>query len=386
MNGTTFEDQNDESDNTPLTPGRMAEFFGFIKSLRGFGGDLSAITAPAFILSPTSLTEFPSYWCEDPYLFVAPAKEGSKVLRALAVLKWYLSTLRAEWSKQRGMKRKPLNAILGELFLAHREDGENGKTELVVEQVSHHPPITAYHIRNEKYKVTLEGYHRQKTYFRGRPCIDRIGHVLLHLDAFDEDYLVTLPGLRLEGLIPPPPYPEIEGRNYIVGGNGIMAEIEYSGRAWLRGKKNSFHAKLYHEGHAGSPLFTVRGQWVGGAFTIYDSARRPIEVVDTAAARNLPAMVVKPLEEQGPLESRRVWHKVSEAIKQGETSTASREKHKIEEEQRALRRKEQAEGIERQPRYFKLGEWRQAEKLLAKAGMDIRREETKGIWRWVGGQ
>src|ERR1700761_5518317 len=92
------------------------------QSARAFKGDLSSISAPAFILSPTSLTEFPSYWCEDPSLFVAPAKQESPVLRALAVLNWYLRTLRAQWVKRTGMKKKPLNPILGELFLGHWDD------------------------------------------------------------------------------------------------------------------------------------------------------------------------------------------------------------------------------------------------------------------------
>jgi protein KES1 len=32
----------------------------FIKSIASFSGDLSKLTAPSFILSPVSLTEYPS--------------------------------------------------------------------------------------------------------------------------------------------------------------------------------------------------------------------------------------------------------------------------------------------------------------------------------------
>jgi hypothetical protein len=280
------------------------------------------------------------------------------------------------------MKKKPLNPILGELFLGHWEDEENGRTELVVEQVSHHPPITAYRIRNEKHRITMEGYHFQKTVFRGRPCIDRIGHVMLHLDAFDEDYLITLPGMHLEGLIPPPPYPEIDGRSFIVGSNGMRAEIDYTGRGWLRGKKNSFQAKLY-EGNFSSPFFTIEGQWSGGVFTVYDSLKKPLEVIDTAQAPDLPPIVTKPLNEQDPLESRRVWHKVAEAIEKNNSSIVSREKNKLEEEQRGLRKKELADGIEWETRYFKAGKWDEAQDLLAQIQRDIRQDDTKGIWRWM---
>ena len=282
------------------------------------------------------------------------------------------------------MKKKPLNPILGELFLGHWEDEDNGITELVVEQVSHQPPITAYRIRNEKHGVTMEGYHVQKTYFRGRPCIERIGQVILHLDAFDEDYLITLPGMHLEGLIPPPPYPELEGKNFIIGSNGMMAEIDYSGRGWLRGKKNSFHAKLFREEQPKAPLFTAEGQWSGGEFTIYDSTGKQVEVFDTATVPNIPAIVLKPIAGQDLLESRRVWHKVAVAIEKGDLSVASREKNRLEEDQRVMRKKEKAEGVEWETRYFEPGKWDVADRLLAKIGKEIRREDTKGIWRWKG--
>lgn len=39
---------------------------------------------------------------------------------------------------------QPLNPVLGEVFYGVWPDvGGRGETELVVEQVSHHPPITA---------------------------------------------------------------------------------------------------------------------------------------------------------------------------------------------------------------------------------------------------
>ena len=205
---------------------------------------------------------------------------------------------------------------------------------------------------------------------------------MLRLDAFDEDYLLTLPVMRLEGLIPPPPYPELEGKSFVVGSNGLMAEIDYSGRGWLSGRKNSFHAKLYRARQPETPLFTLKGQWSGGAFTVHDSARRPLEVFDTTKTADLPPIVLKPIEKQGQLESRRVWHKVAVAIEAGDMSTVSREKNRLEEEQRALRRKEKAEGTKWKTRYFEPGRWEQAEKLLANIGKDIRREDTKGIWRW----
>lgn len=95
------------------------------------------MTAPPFILSTTSLTEFSSYWTEHPAIFVAPAAEPDPKKRAMLVLKWYLTALRQQYSSRSekfGNEKKPLNPFLGELFLAEWND-EAGKTTLISEQV-----------------------------------------------------------------------------------------------------------------------------------------------------------------------------------------------------------------------------------------------------------
>ena len=99
------------------------------------------MTAPPFILSSTSLTEYSAYWAEHPAVFVAPAKETDPEKRALAVLKWFLSTLRQQYcsrSEKLGSEKKPLNPFLGELFLGKWDadaDSHVGETRLVSEQV-----------------------------------------------------------------------------------------------------------------------------------------------------------------------------------------------------------------------------------------------------------
>lgn len=97
------------------------------------------MTAPPFILSTTSLTEYSAYWAEHPAVFVAPAKEADPAKRALLVLKWFLSTLHQQYcsrSEKLGSEKKPLNPFLGELFIGKwAGDAEVGETALVSEQV-----------------------------------------------------------------------------------------------------------------------------------------------------------------------------------------------------------------------------------------------------------
>ena len=118
--------------------------------IASFNGDLSSLTAPAFILSTQSLVEFSAYWTEHPSIFVAPTKEPDPAKRALLVLKWSYSSR----NEKLGSEKKPLNPFLGELFLGKWED-ESGTTHLVSEQVSHHPPATAYCIWNDEHNIQV---------------------------------------------------------------------------------------------------------------------------------------------------------------------------------------------------------------------------------------
>src|SRR5690348_2512324 len=97
----------------------------FSKSIATIRGDLSNVTAPPFVLDTKSAVELPAFWAERPSVFVAPAASEDPAERALLVLKWFLASLRNQQyggrSESEGVK-KPINAFLGELFLAKWED------------------------------------------------------------------------------------------------------------------------------------------------------------------------------------------------------------------------------------------------------------------------
>jgi len=56
------------------------------------------MTAPPFILSPTSLTEFPAYWGERPELFADIARGKDEAERAERVLRWFICTLKGQYT------------------------------------------------------------------------------------------------------------------------------------------------------------------------------------------------------------------------------------------------------------------------------------------------
>jgi len=103
-----------------------------------------------------------------------------------------------------GSEKKPLNPILGELFFGHFDSPESGVLELVAEQVSHHPPVTAFRLKNREKKVTLNGHFAQKTSFSGKSImVKQVGHAIINVitpQGQEESYLITLPKLRIDGL------------------------------------------------------------------------------------------------------------------------------------------------------------------------------------------
>ncbi|PGH27444.1 hypothetical protein AJ80_00922 [Polytolypa hystricis UAMH7299] len=380
----------------------------FLKSIASFNGDLSSLTAPPFILSSTSLVEYSAYWAEHPALFVAPAREPNPEKRALLVLKWFLSTLHQQYctrSEKLGSEKKPLNPFLGELYIGKWEDdGDVGETKLFSEQVSHHPPVTAYAIENEKHGVHLQGYNAQKASFSSTINVKQIGHALLTLtppataenpSPERESYLITLPSLHIESLIYGTPFVELNRSTHIVSSTGYIAKIDYSGKGWLSGKKNTFSAFLYHESEGEKkPLYTADGQW-SDTFVIKEAwgKKREIEKHSVKASKTTP-LAIAALEDQDIYESRRAWRDVAEAIERGDMDTTTIAKSKIENAQRELRRVEREDGREWERRFFKCvdlatGDQEAFVKLANKIGLTdsngngIESDKTNGVWRFV---
>ncbi|ORX36095.1 hypothetical protein BD324DRAFT_630144 [Kockovaella imperatae] len=333
----------DKEEGADVPQEQKAGWTSFIKSLAHMTGDLSSMTAPPFILSPVSLTEFPAYWCEHPELFARISEGSSPQDRMERVLRWFIATLKGQYTtrnEKMGSEKKPLNPVLGELFFGVWPDKNGrGETRLMVEQVSHHPPITAYHIENQKAGVSLQGHSGQKTSFSGTAIhVKQSGHAILTVKPKngdrEEKYLITLPKLRIEGVIWGSPYVELADSSAIQSSTGFTAAIDYKGKGYFSGKSHTFKATLTQDGHKN--LQTYEGQWTG-----VSHAGKQV-FLDTSAPKE--EVVVKPISEQGEWESRRLWEKVARGIRSGNYDEAAKEKTRIENEQRQRRKDEAAGG------------------------------------------
>lgn len=371
----------------------------FIASIASIRGDLSNITAPPFVLDTKSVVELPAFWAERPSLFVAPAHASGPAERALLVLRWFLASLKNQQyggrSEDEGVK-KPLNAFLGECFLAKWADADSGETMLVSEQVSHHPPVTACRLWNEKHGVYAEGFTRQIISLSlGNITIKQIGHALLTLKNHDDEtYLIPLADVKVKGILSglSGTYPELEGTYTIPCTSGYYSVVDFSGESLLGGgQRNEFEAKVYASADNGAgqhdPIYTVAGHW-NDSFTIWKGHKQSEDAkLEHVVLQDLPTMpleLVEPkLEAQDPWESRRAWRGFIEALRNSDMMAAAKAKSTIEQGQRAMRKDEEHQGKKWEPLFFKpRDDDPLAERLYKSILKDLKPDATAAIWKF----
>jgi hypothetical protein len=142
----------------------------------------------------------------------------------------------------------------------------------------------------------------------------------------------------------------LDKTTYIISNTGYLATIDYSGKGWVSGQKNSFTASLAHED---TTLYKIAGQWTGESkvTTVGNSAQKGIPFWN-AKQNNPQHVIVSPIEKQSSWESRRVWKNVAESIDKSDVETAGRYKSAIEIGQRKMREQEENTGEPWKQRFF----------------------------------
>jgi hypothetical protein len=132
---------------------------------------------------------------------------------------------------------------------------------------------------------------------------------------------VLIAKLQIQGLIWGSPYIELADSTAISSDTGYTATIDYKGKGWVSGKAHSYKAVLSHNGKT---VRSYEGTWTG----IGKVAKSDEVFTDSTVPKD--EVSVKPIEQQGEWESRRLWSKVANGIRTGDYDAASREKSRIE--------------------------------------------------------
>ncbi|GAA5954637.1 hypothetical protein JCM21900_006088 [Sporobolomyces salmonicolor] len=322
------------------------------------GMDLSKITLPVFVLEPRSMLERVTDFHSHPEMLhnaeSLPAEE-----RFIRVLKYYL----AGWHiKPKGVK-KPYNPVLGEFFRCRYDYPDGTVAYYVAEQVSHHPPISAWYFSSPENGLDLCGELRPKSKFLGNSAatiMEGESHVRF-LDgeaANDGEYDITMPNMYARGILFGKMVLEL-GDSSIVRNNqtGMTCEVEFKTKGFFSGSYNSIAGKI--KGPKGD-IGDISGHW-SDVMEISRKGSKGKEVLFNAHDAHVTQKSVAPEDQQLPNESRRLWSKVTSAIKAKDLDAATEAKTAIEDAQREAAREREEKGETFQPKFFKLsdkGEWR----------------------------
>ncbi|KAK9694241.1 Oxysterol-binding protein 4 [Basidiobolus ranarum] len=337
MGGKT--NKNESKADSTIAPQHKNVFLSFLKDLASFTGDLSALTCPSFLLNGVSLLEYSTYWGDHPELVAAISEPEDPAERMVAVARWFISTLYGSYFAGcvGSSGKKPFNPILGEQFFCKWDDVNGcGEANLVCEQVSHHPPISAFYIENKKAGVYINGHFGQKSKFKGTSVqIIQPGRATVRHTKGDDTYVVSFPNLYIRSLITGNPFIEIVGPTSIECSNGYVTEFDFLGKPWFGGKYHKFIGNIYHKDEPENTLYKVDGKWMAES-TITNTATGKSEIFLNTSTNPPAKYIVAPIEEQNANESRKVWEKVAEAIQRQAYGEATNYKNEVENAQRLL--------------------------------------------------
>ncbi|XP_042814584.1 oxysterol-binding protein-related protein 5 isoform X2 [Panthera tigris] len=326
------------------------------------GMDLSRVVLPTFVLEPRSFLDKLSDYYFHADLLSRAALEEDAYSRIKLVLRWYLSGF---YKKPKGIK-KPYNPVLGETFRCRWfHPHTSSHTFYIAEQVSHHPPVSAFHVSNRKDGFCISGNITAKSRFYGNSLSALLdGKATLTFLNRAEDYTLTMPYAHCKGILYGTMTMELGGRVTIeCEKNNLQAELEFKLKPFFGGSTsiNQISGKITSGEEV---LAHLTGHWDREVF-IKEEGRGSTELFwnpsGEVRGRRLKRHTVL-FEEQTELESERLWQHVTRAIGEGDQHKATREKFSLEEAQRQRARERQQNLTPWKPQLFRLDpatqEWR----------------------------
>ncbi|XP_051869100.1 oxysterol-binding protein-related protein 9 isoform X3 [Pristis pectinata] len=331
------------------------------------GMDLTKVVLPTFILERRSLLEMYADFFAHPDLFVSIVDQTDPRDRMVQVVKWYLSAFHA--GRKGSVAKKPYNPILGEIFKCHwivpeieteentepvaegpiPEASQNSVT-FVAEQVSHHPPISAFYAECFSKKIQFNAHIWTKSKFLGMSIgVHNIGQGCVSLLDYDEHYILTFPNGYGRSILTVP-WVELGGEcNVTCAKTGYNASIIFHTKPFYGGKKHRVTAEIFSP-HDKKSFTSIEGEWNGVMYAKWSTGESSI-FVDT---KKLPIIKkkVRKLEDQDDFESRRLWKDVTHNLKIKDIDAATEAKHKLEERQRAEARERKENEVQWETRVF----------------------------------
>ncbi|KAF3860158.1 hypothetical protein F7725_000413 [Dissostichus mawsoni] len=160
-----------------------------------FFQELSKITMPIAFNEPLSFLQRITEYMEHTYLINRACALPDSIERMQAVAAFAVSAVASQWDRT----GKPFNPLLGETYELTREDQG---FRLVSEQVSHHPPVSAFHAESLVGDFVFHGSIYPKLKFWGKSVeAEPKGTITLELLKHNEAYTWSNPYCCVHNII-----------------------------------------------------------------------------------------------------------------------------------------------------------------------------------------
>ncbi|KAJ7585702.1 hypothetical protein C8J56DRAFT_948709 [Mycena floridula] len=370
-----------EPDDTSILDEDEGSIIASLISQLRVGMDLSRVTFPTFVLEPRSMLERITDFMSHPDLIFGAENCQDPEERFIRVLQYYL----AGWHiKPKGVK-KPYNPVLGEFFRC-RYDYAQTKSQgfYISEQVSHHPPVSAFFYISPANRVSILGELRPKSKFLGNSVSTNMeGENRVRLLGVKEDgeYVITMPNMYARGILFGKMVQELgdtcSAKNEK---HGLVCDLEFKRKGFFSGDYNAISGRVRKDS---TDIGEVSGRWshvmdykstkTGNKRVLFDAVKDG----DKIAPKWCP-----PEDQQERNESRRLWAALTQAIIAKDMEAATTAKSAVEDAQRESRRLLEESGSKHTPRWFELQDGRWVPKVSIPEDPE---EATKVVSEWLFG-
>ncbi|XP_062164501.1 oxysterol-binding protein-related protein 4B-like isoform X2 [Alnus glutinosa] len=328
---------NGESDVDYTAPNPLQLVLSLFKNVLP-GSDLSRFQLPPLFNLPKSQLQCfgESVYCMATDMLSRCNSSENPHDRFIAVVAWSISTVRPLL-----FGVAPYNPILGETHHISR-----GNLNVLLEQVSHHPPVSALHATDEEENVELIWCHHPRPKFNGTSVEAEVqGKRQLKLLKRGETYVMNSPKLSIR-FFPGPGAQWVGNVRIQCQETGLEAELCYRSNSflWRKGNHRSIKGKIF-ESSSLKTLYEIDGHWDRSvSVKNIDNGKSTVIYNAKEVISGLNAPIVKDPREVWPSESAVVWSEVSKGILSKDWEKAREAKKAVEEKQRELLRDRESKG------------------------------------------
>jgi hypothetical protein len=329
------------------------------------GKDISRITIPVSFSEPINMLQRLVEDFEYGEILLQAAEEPDVRKRLLLVSAFASSSYASIYVR----RTKPFNPILGETFeFVDRER----QFRLMTEQVSHHPPIAAFTVDSPTY--TVWGHAHAKTKFWGKSLeINPVGQISMKLHKYDEVYtwnkITTCMNNIIVGSKWIDNYGELSVFNQTTRHKCLM---DFKKQGWFGAHAYEIVGTAYDPDD--TPFAKVEGLWNDHfASILLDASGEPQPSTRTELWKRTPLPDHSDKQYQFTSFTMRLneladWMKPylpptdsrlrpdQRALEDTQTDFAQSEKSRLEDKQRAARKKLEEAGAAYEPTWFQRGE------------------------------